>query len=66
MGIFRKQDEPLSMTLMLAILDLVEEDWKKSKTEKEKKLIEGTMCFIILAFMLSLRGEEVPLTNSRA
>ena len=62
-GIFRKQDEPLSMTLMLAILDLAEEDWKKSKTEKEKTLIKETMCFIILGFMLSLRGEEILLTD---
>ena len=62
-GIFRKQDGPLSMTLLLAILDLAEEDWKKSKTEKEKTLIEETMRFIILGFMLSLRREEIPLTD---
>ena len=62
-GIFRKQDEPLSMTLLLAILDLAEEDWKKSKTKKESKLTEETMCFIVLGFMFSLRGEEVPLTD---
>jgi len=62
-GIFRKQDEPLSMELLLAILALAEEDWKKSKTEKEKTLIEETMCFITLGFLLSLRGEEIPLIN---
>ena len=61
--IFRKQDEPLFMTLLLAILDLAEEDWEKSKAEKERKLIKETMCFIILDFMLLLRGEEVPLTD---
>jgi len=55
-SIFRKQDESLSMTLLLAILDLAEEDWKASKTEKEKKLIEETMCFMILGFILSLWG----------
>ena len=53
-GIVRKQDEPLSMTLLLAILDLAEEDWKVSKTKKEKNIIKETMYFMIIRFMMLL------------
>ena len=51
------------MALMLAILKLAEEDWKRSKSAYEKKTIEEAMCFMIIGLMLSLRGEEVPLTS---
>jgi len=62
-GIQRKQNEPLTMALMLAILKLAEEDWKRSKSAYEKKTIEEFVCFMIIGFMLSLRGEEVPLAS---
>ena len=51
------------MPLLLDILDLAEEDWKASRLEKEKKLMKKTMYFMIIGFMLLLRGKEVPLTN---
>ena len=31
MGVIRKQDEPLSIEVLLAVLDMAEEDWKKSE-----------------------------------
>ena len=63
MGMQRKQNEPLTMAVMLAILNLAEEDWRKSTSEEERKEVEETMCYMIIGFMLSLRGEEVPMTD---
>ena len=60
-GIQHKQNEPLTVALMLAILKLTKQDWKRSKSSYKKKTIKEAMCFMIIGFMLSLRGEEVPL-----
>ena len=62
-GIQRKQNEPLTVVLMLAILKLAKQDWKRSKSSYKKKTIKEVMYFMIIGFMLSLRGEEVPLTS---
>ena len=56
-GIQRKQNEPLTVALMLAILKLAKQDWKRSKSSYKKKTIEEVMCFMIIGFMLSLRGK---------
>ena len=63
MGMQRKQNEPLTMAVMLAILDMAEKDWQKSTSQAERKEVEETMCYMIIGFMLSLRGEEVPMTD---
>ena len=62
-GVFRKQDEPLTMAQLLGILEMGDADWQASRTTHEQKRIEELMCFLIVGFMLSLRGEEVPLTD---
>ena len=48
---------------MLTIFKLAEQDWKRSKSSYKKKTIEEAICFMIIGFMLSLRGEEVLLTS---
>ena len=63
MGVFRKQNEPLTMKALLGILKIAEEEWQASRSEKEKKHIEEFVCYMIVGFMLSLRGEEVPLVS---
>ena len=63
MGVFRKQNEPLTMKLLLEILRTAEEDWKAARSEREKKHIEEFACYMIVGYMLSLRGEEVPLVS---
>ena len=61
-GIQHKQNEPLTVVLMLAILKLAKQDWERYKSSYKKKTIEEVMCFMIIGFMLLLRDEEVPLT----
>ena len=62
-GVFRKQDEPLTMAQLLGILEMGDADWQAARTTHEQKRIEELMCFLIVGFMLSLRGEEIPLTD---
>ena len=38
-----------------------EEAWRQSLSEVECKMIEDTVCFMLIAFGAGLRGEEVPL-----
>ena len=37
MGVFRKQNEPLTMKALLGILKIAEEEWKESRSKREKK-----------------------------
>ena len=62
MGVIRKQNEALTVPQLLAISNIAETDYQKSSCERERKDIEEMMSFLIIAFCLSLRGEEVPLT----
>ena len=61
MGVVRKQDEALTVEQLLAVCEIAEDDWRKSKSEAEKKDIESVISFMIIGFCISLRGEEVPL-----
>ena len=64
MGVYRKQNEPLTMKLLLEILRQAEADWLASADRpKERKRVEELACYLIVGFMLSLRGEEVPLVS---
>ena len=63
MGIIRRQDEALAIAQLMGIIELAEEDWKVSQSDGEKRLIEEFVSFLIIAFSLSLRGEEVPLVS---
>ena len=59
MGIYRKQDEALTVEQLLSICDIAEEDWNKSQSEEEKKEIKSVMTFAVVGFCILLRGEEV-------
>jgi len=61
MGITRKQDEALVVGQLLAFLAVAEEDYKGTDDDKVKRDIVNLVAFVIIGFMLSLRGEEVPL-----
>ena len=64
MGVYRKQNEPLTMKLLLEILRQAEADWLAAAGRpKERKRIKELACYLIVGFMLSLRGEEVPLVS---
>ena len=61
MGVYRKQDEALTVEQLLSICDIAEEDWNNSQSEEEKKEIKSVMTFAVVGFCILLRGEEVPL-----
>ena len=51
----------MTVEQLLAVCKIAEDDWRKSKSEAEKKDIESVISFMIIGFCISLRGEEVPL-----
>ena len=63
MGVIRRQNEALTVHQILAMLEITEQDWHRSACEKERKEIEEVACFAVIAFALSLRGEETPMVS---
>ena len=47
-GIQRKQNKLLTMALMIAILALADQNWKKSRLAYKKKTIKEAMCSMII------------------
>jgi len=63
MGMVRRQNEALMSLLLLGVCAAGEEAWRQSSSEVERKTIEDTVCFMLIAFGAGLRGEEVPLVS---
>jgi len=61
MGVIRRQNEALTVKVVLAVCELAEEDWARSSEALERKEIEEFICFMLAEFCAALRGEEVPL-----
>jgi len=57
----RRQNKALTSLLLLGVCAAGEEGWRQSLSEVERKMIENTVCFMLIAFGAGLRGEEVPL-----
>ncbi|EJK68511.1 hypothetical protein THAOC_10299 [Thalassiosira oceanica] len=60
MGIIRKQNEALVVGQLLVVIEVAEEDYQKATSDGEKRVIVTLIAFVIIGFMISLRGEEVP------
>ena len=58
----RRQAEAMTVDQHPLIGEIYVEDWSKSSLEEEEKELEPTIEFATIAFCMSLRGEEVPLT----
>jgi hypothetical protein len=65
MGVTRKQNEALSSKQLLALLEVIEEDWRKTPEGSARKRLEEVAVFVCIGFSASLRGEEVTLTSIR-
>jgi hypothetical protein len=63
MGMVRRQNKALTSLLLLGVCAAGEEAWRQSSSEVECKMIEDTVCFMLIAFGAGLRGEEVPLVS---
>jgi hypothetical protein len=63
MGVTRKQNEALMSSQLLALLEVIEEDWIASPEGPAKKRLEEVAAFVCIGFSGSLRGEEVSLIS---
>ena len=61
----RRQNKALTSLLLLGVCAAGEEAWRKSSSEVERKTIEDTVCFMLIAFGAGLRGEELSQLNSK-
>ena len=59
----RRQNKALTSLLLLGVCAAGEEAWKQSSSKVERKTIEDTVCFMLIAFGAGLQGEEVPLVS---
>ena len=62
-GQIRKQNEAVTIEVLLACAAAAESMREETAVEKEIELIEETMCFLLASFGGVLRGEEVPLIS---
>jgi hypothetical protein len=50
MGMVRRQNDALTSLLLLGVCAAGEEAWRQSSSEVERKTIEDTVCFMLIAF----------------
>ena len=60
MGVVRKQDEALSSAQVLALTEVGEWLWQRAKDDVERKEIANVIACVVIGFVASLRGEEIP------
>ena len=65
MGEVKYQNEPLTSEMVLALDQLLTAEWLGTTDERERERLEELMCFVLIGFGTSLRGEEVPLVSIR-
>ncbi len=63
MGQLVKQDMALSVGVILALLQLLDDDWQQASTRAQLTKIAGLGAFVTIAFCGSFRGTEVFLTD---
>ena len=63
MGVMRKQDEALTSEQVKALQELGEHMWERADGAEEKRKVANVMAFVVIGFVASLRGEEVPLVS---
>jgi hypothetical protein len=61
MGMVRHQNEALTSPLVLGVCAAGEDAWRQSPSKVDWKMIEDTVCFMLIAFGAGMQGEEVPL-----
>jgi hypothetical protein len=63
MGMVRRQNEALTLELVLKVCSIAEGEWRAAQNPARQIDVEDTVCFMLLGFGAELRGEEVPLVN---
>ena len=62
-GQIRKQNEAMTIRVLLSCAGAAEAMRDEAQNEREREILEETMCFILASFGGVLRGEEVPLIS---
>jgi hypothetical protein len=60
-GEVQKQDEPITIDVLKAIEDLLEDDWSRATNLQQKRRIAEMGAWFICGFCTGLRGEEMVL-----
>jgi hypothetical protein len=63
MGDVIKPDRALAVEILVEIFNILEVEWGKVMSDKERWELALEGCFYVISFACGLRGEEVPLTN---
>ncbi len=61
MGMVRRQNKALTSKLVLGICKEAERIWASACLDTKRIEMEDAICFMLIAFGVGLRGEEVPL-----
>ncbi len=61
MGMVRRQNKALTLKLVLGICEEAERIWASARLDTKRMEMEDAICFMLIAFGVGLRGEEVPL-----
>ena len=61
MGVVRFQNKALTSEMSLALDDILKNEWHRSNSNAQQKMIEELMSFVLIGFEAGLRGEEIPL-----
>ena len=65
MGEKKFQNKALTPEMVVGLSDMLDEAWRSSRSEKNKESLEELMCYVLIGYGASLRGEEVPLTSMK-
>jgi hypothetical protein len=63
MGDTVKPDRALAVEILGEMMFLLEQDWGRTMSNRERWELALEGCFYVISFVCALRGEEVPLVN---
>ncbi len=63
MGMVQRQNEALTSKLVLGICAKAKRIWGSARVDAKQMEMEDAVCFMLIAFSVGLRGEEVPLVS---
>jgi hypothetical protein len=61
MGMVQRQNKALTSKLVLSIWGKAERIWASARSDTKRMEMEDAICFMLIAFGVGLREEEVPL-----
>ena len=62
MGVIRIQNEALTSEIVLAVDEVAEREWRNG-SDRDKRMMEGTMVAMLVEYGAALRGEELQMVR---